>query len=1375
MADFALGLAKTAVEGTLSRVQSAIDEETTLKAAAQQDLVFITGEFQMMQSFLNIASKERARNEVVRAWVRQLRDLAFDVEDCVEFVIHLDNDSTRNWVWRLVPFCMAPPRTRDLDSAVSELKLLKARVEEVSQRNTRYNLISDSGSNHIPSVVQLAPTAPSTMDILMELWEANGKHRGFCNLQKLITNEGNNLQVISLWGSSGSDIEGAQIINKAYCDPEINRIFKVRAWVKLLHPFNPDEFLKNLQTRLHASSRSCRAVNFKDKTSENDSMKQLTEQRYLVILEGIPSVADWEIIRMYLPDNNNGSRIIVSTKRIGDAIFLTGEPYRVSVLREFTGGHYLCAFYKKGSGRRNVMGDLIRLSKRAGVVSVWGTSDDKSSLVKEFRDEYRKRECIIDGWVDVAHPFILKDFYKSLLQSIHTDGIESAHGYPESFVDLHLELIEGYMERCLCWVLCNRDCLVVINGLQSTEDWQLIKSAFASDIKSYVIVITNDESVATSCVDHEYRALNGNDVGLHPSMQQVSDYNGYGDYEKVSRNIFLSNRAKYNIMSPMSQNKVSAKLVDSTGVTSVWGIAGVGKSTLVGDECARMSRPYGKFAWVDVPDPFDLVEFSRLLLLDFHQGNLKAMEAAAIGIMEGEDPIQGCREIMRQDGCIVIIDGLRSTYHWDLIETVFLSQPTTEAKIVVITTEQRIAKHCVKQQVDQMVNVKCAEDHEACEIFEKLIDPNGTELASRMGKVDLVKLVAKCGGLMKVVAAIGKVSWAFLEHMNDDFMFKLETDPQFHSLSGLLSWMHSYFDACPDSVKPCIFYLSVFPASSKIRRGYLLRRWIAEGYCRDTPGCTAKENAQKRLSELVELSIIQQATRQSNCLSELVQWSITQQATSKNNFKVNGFFLEYIISRPMEDNLVFALDGRCSPNTQRTGQHLTIMADWHRDQNVFESIDFARLRSLTVFGTWYPFFISDKMKRLRVLDLEDMIAVTNDDLEQIFLKLLSLKFISLRGCRKISRLPDTLEGLRQLQTLDVRFTSIVMLPSAIIKLHKLQYIRAGTDQDWTSASTSSELEGRDSSISAGQPTVPASPENPAQAARSPEASHRSMVPKVGWASKLSRTWSSCAPNHNGGVKVPVGIEKLAALHAVGVVNVSAAGGEAFLMHLAKLTQLLKLRVCGVNKKNWPLLCSALSDKNCRLESLSVRFDEDCLDDSFKPPMTLKSLKLYGPMSRLPDTIKALVNLKKLDLEMTITGPDDVHFFLKEKLPCMIILNRLCINVQGDQKVDLDSMAFPCFEFNWDDPCKPRVLKMDCSSKLEVIFRYGGIFEYVEVLIIQCSKGSSFRVSGGAGLSGMHGLKTVWLKGSYSEELRQQLKELVDDHSRKPVLKLEPLQ
>lgn len=100
MADFALGLTKTAVEGTLSRVQLAIDEENKLRVTAKQDLRYITAEFLMMQSFLKVVNKERANNEVVKTWVKQLRDLAFDVEDCVEFVVHLDNNSALTWLWR---------------------------------------------------------------------------------------------------------------------------------------------------------------------------------------------------------------------------------------------------------------------------------------------------------------------------------------------------------------------------------------------------------------------------------------------------------------------------------------------------------------------------------------------------------------------------------------------------------------------------------------------------------------------------------------------------------------------------------------------------------------------------------------------------------------------------------------------------------------------------------------------------------------------------------------------------------------------------------------------------------------------------------------------------------------------------------------------------------------------------------------------------------------------------------------------------------------------------------------------------------------------------------------------------------------------------
>lgn len=92
IADHAVSLAKS-VEGAVTKALAAIEEEATLRKSTQNDLAFITGEFQMMQSFLNVADEERARNNVVRTWVRQVRDLAYNVEDCIEYVIHLDKAS----------------------------------------------------------------------------------------------------------------------------------------------------------------------------------------------------------------------------------------------------------------------------------------------------------------------------------------------------------------------------------------------------------------------------------------------------------------------------------------------------------------------------------------------------------------------------------------------------------------------------------------------------------------------------------------------------------------------------------------------------------------------------------------------------------------------------------------------------------------------------------------------------------------------------------------------------------------------------------------------------------------------------------------------------------------------------------------------------------------------------------------------------------------------------------------------------------------------------------------------------------------------------------------------------------------------------------
>jgi len=76
---------------------------------------------------------------------------------------------------------------------------------------------------------------------------------------------------------------------------------------------------------------------------------------------------------------------------------------------------------------------------------------------------------------------------------------------------------------------------------------------------------------------------------------------------------------------------------------------------------------------------------------------------------------------------------------------------------------------------------------------------------------------------------------------------------------------------------------------------------------------------------------------------------------------------------------------------------------------VFASIDFSKLRSLTVFGEWRSFYVSEKMELLRVLDLEDASGVQDEDQEQMMKQTASPQ-IPLWRCQPSTGLPGQPEA-----------------------------------------------------------------------------------------------------------------------------------------------------------------------------------------------------------------------------------------------------------------------------------------------------------------------------------------------------------------------------
>lgn len=89
----------------------------------------------MMQSFLMTADEERGQNKVLTTWVKHVRDLVYTAENSLmDFSLLSEKKS-----WWHRPQTMVERRR-----IAMEMKKLRARVEDVSNRNLHYRHINES-------------------------------------------------------------------------------------------------------------------------------------------------------------------------------------------------------------------------------------------------------------------------------------------------------------------------------------------------------------------------------------------------------------------------------------------------------------------------------------------------------------------------------------------------------------------------------------------------------------------------------------------------------------------------------------------------------------------------------------------------------------------------------------------------------------------------------------------------------------------------------------------------------------------------------------------------------------------------------------------------------------------------------------------------------------------------------------------------------------------------------------------------------------------------------------------------------------------------------------------------------------------------------
>ncbi|XP_022684552.1 uncharacterized protein LOC101767151 isoform X2 [Setaria italica] len=1137
----ALSVGKSVLNGALGYAKSAIAEEVALQLGIQRDHAFVSDELEMMQSFLMEAHEERDDNKVVKTWVKQVRDTAYDVEDSLQdFAVRLERPS---W-WRF-------PRTLlERHRVAKKMKELRAKVEDVSQRNVRYRLIKGSGSKATAATEQSSIIAAAIFGV-DDARRAAKEESQRVDLVQLINKEGDDLRVIAVWGTGG-DIGQTSIIRAAYKNPDTQSKFPSRAWVRVTHPFSSKGFVQSLVNQFLA------VEGFKDildteKTAHNLVQEfdgYVKEKRFLIVLTDLCTIEEWDQIEKCLPNNNKGSRIIVSTTQVEVASLCAGQDSQASELKQLSADHTLYAFYDKGSQNKIVSMDPVSNS------DVATTSTNAQTMAPS---EIAENQC-----KDVDEMKV----HKKSLTRIRT-------------------------------------------GVGSLEESQLI-----------------------------------------------------GREKEISKIIgLISNKASQ--------------------VISVWGMGGLGKTTLANGiyQSLKLSDMFEKHAFVTIIRPFNHADLLRILIGRLQEESSKKEEllnnrpskTKSLAMMGVEALTKELKRLLEKKSCLIVLDDLSSIEEWDHIRQGFSWMKKT-TRIIVTTREESIAKHC-SGKYGIVHNLEVLKEEDALNLFS-LKNPEFVEEANQNLKkygglplvkaTDLIKknpelfeetkkILKKCGGLPLAIVTIGgylasrpktRAEW---RKLNENISAELEMNPE---LGMIRTVLQTSYDGLPYELKSCFLYLSIFPEDYIISQRRLVYRWTAEGYSQERRGKSANEIAENYFTELKYRSMI------------LPFQQSVHSRKSIDSCKVHDLIHDIAISKSMEENLGFRLEEGCDLSTHGAIRHLAISSNWKGDQSELERIvDLSRLRSLTVFGEFRPFYISDKMRLLRVLDLEDVKGLKYYHLDHVW-KLLHLKYLSLRGCTGIVLLPNSLGNLRQLQVLDVKDTSVMALPKTIIKLRKLQYIHAR----WGAGYVPKEKDSltRRCLWGAGQCATCCVPllrdiDGPL---------HKALTRRD------ACTFACCVlypavmmgANEEGGVMVPRGTRKLKELHTLREVNVGR--GNAVLQDIKMLTGLRKLGVAGINRKNGPAFRAAISNLS-RLESLSVSSAgkpglHGCLDDISPPPENLQYLELYGNLETLPEWIKELPHLVKLKLVSTRLLEHDAAMEFLGKLSKLKILSLSWESFQGEE-------------------------------------------------------------------------------------------------------------
>lgn len=435
-----------------------------------------------LQAFLQDADEKRKESKTIETWVSQVRDAAFEAEDIIdEFILKVDKKHLRDrdFIGFLTLHC------RRFQTG-GKIQRINERLEKIAANRSKYGIVASGGPSTSSTKTERRAPIVEEVDVVGIQDQAK-------MVAKLLIGEEDRRCVVSIVGMGG--LGKTTLAKKVYDHLDVKNHFECFAWVYVSQECRDRDLfmdcikcLKSINEDEYKRMKSMSALDL-----GNMLKSYLEGKRYLVVIDDIWRIEDWNSLQAFFPKEMNGSRIMLTTRNrtVAKEADPGCEPHMLRYLTEEEGWELLSKkAFPKGLGHdcpnhleevgRKIVGKCKGLPLAVVVLGGLLSTRDQSiyeweKVLKSISWQWTERENAISRILHLSYsdlPYYLKSCFlhfgvypeDSIIPVTELVRIWVAEGFIEERGD---ETMEEVAEDCL-WELTQRSMIQVaqrsING-----------------------------------------------------------------------------------------------------------------------------------------------------------------------------------------------------------------------------------------------------------------------------------------------------------------------------------------------------------------------------------------------------------------------------------------------------------------------------------------------------------------------------------------------------------------------------------------------------------------------------------------------------------------------------------------------------------------------------------------------------------------------------------------------------------------------------------------------------------------------------------------------------------------------------------------------